>query len=64
MRKISYEVRRPTLEELDASAVRAKEDMDAWREAGEHDLASLCEKAMNRFLEARSRHSEVNSSPA
>lgn len=53
MRKLHYEVRQPTLEELDASATRAKRDMVGYREIGEYDLAAVCEQAMNRFLEAR-----------
>lgn len=53
MRKLHYEVRRPTLDELDLSIARAKDDMQAWRAVGGHALAALCEKAMNRFLDAR-----------
>jgi hypothetical protein len=55
MRKLHYEDRPPTLDELDASVTRARADMLSWLAQGETALAEVCEQAMNRFLEARAK---------
>lgn len=64
MRRLHYEVRQPTLAELDASVSRAKTRLDEYCQSGEDVLAAARERALNRLLEARLGHAEVNSSPA
>lgn len=53
MRKLYEEVRPPTLEELDGLITTTKDRMVEYRDKGEPALAEQCERAMNRYLDAR-----------
>ena len=53
MRKLHYEVRQPTLDELDSAITRARDRMVQLLDAGDGVLAGVAEAAMNRLLDVR-----------
>jgi hypothetical protein len=53
MRKVYEQVRPATLEELDLAISTAHDRMVEYRANNEPALAEQCERAMNRYLDAR-----------
>lgn len=55
MRKLHYEVRPGSLDDIDSSITRIRARLLGHRANGDEVLAGICEARINRLLEARAK---------